>query len=384
MGSWFANVHIRKKAPLTEDAVVEYIKKMMNGRGYSLTESAEESDSVVALYFEDGSPWISVYSNSLPHDDPESCSGIIAPISSELHTDVLGIACFDSDYLYLNLINADEKFDGWVGIGRGKDVGISRRNNVSVWKKKVSDYQFFSEKAKAEYVVADEFLFETALCLGLPGEQSTATAEDLEHLSGNGKVTYLYFEQKMEDREQTKLVHYKQTMPCLIGEENIVRAINVGAESKGLSIYFLGPYVEHEEICFNNVKFGFFHEYAPIELTKAQLPSGQWAYCYHNPDFQIPPKVSRRIKGEKRAFMEHDRQFSVWFTPCGNPRKTLDITVVFVPDTNPKGNTAWNIWKSWGSKKAFIDHYNGIVKKVRGVDPDAADQLPFLKEEDFD
>lgn len=384
MGSWFTNIHIRKQDHITEETVVECIKKMMTERGFSSTLSAEEADTSIALYFGEGTRWVSIYSNSFAHDDPESCSGIITHFSSKLHTDVLGIACFDSDYLYLNLINAEEQVDAWVGIGQGKAVGIIRRNNLSVWKKKVSDFSLFYEKAKARYVVADEFLRETTSCLDLPVEQSTAAVADLENLSKEGKIIYLYFEQPLEDRDIAQLAHYKQGMPCLIGDENNVSAINMGAESKGLSIYFLGPYVENEEISFSNVQFSFQWNPVPVELTKVQLSDGQWAYRYHNPDFMIPPKVPRRIKAEKRARMEHDRRFSVRFTPCGNPRKTLDITVVFVPDANPEGQTAWNVWKPYGSKKAFIDHYNKIVKRVRAFDPGAEDQLPFLSEEDFD
>ena len=80
MGSWFSNIHIRRKSHITEELAVEYIKKMINGYGYSSTETAEEADMVAVLCFDEGSPWISVYSNILAHDDPDSCSGKIIPI----------------------------------------------------------------------------------------------------------------------------------------------------------------------------------------------------------------------------------------------------------------------------------------------------------------
>ena len=385
MGSWFSNIHIRRKSHITEELAVEYIKKMINGYGYSSTETAEEADMVAVLCFDEGSPWISVYSNILAHDDPDSCSGKIIPISSELQTDVMGISCFDSDYLYLNLINAAEQVDAWVGIGQGKAVGISRRNNLSVWKKKVSDFACFSEKAKERYVIADEFLNEASSCIGLSFGQSTASVEALDHLPVGGKTVSLYFSRNAENLCDTQLAQvFKNSIPCLIGTENKVTFINIGEASRGLSIYFLGPYIEHEEITFSNVFFYHQMNDVPIELKKEQLPDGQWVYGYHNPDFPIPPKVSPRLKGQKHTHMVYDRFFGIRFTPNGNSRKALDVTVAFVPDANPKGRAEWNVWKPWGSKKAFIDHYNKIVKRVRAIDPDEKDPFPYLSEEEFD
>ena len=72
------------------------------------------------------------------------------------------------------------------------------------------------------------------------------------------------------------------------------------------------------------------------------------------------------------------------FVPHGNHRKILDITVVLVPDKNPEGQTGWNVWHGWGSKKAFIEHYNAIwdERRARSSNPDTLP--PILREEDFD
>ena len=138
---------------------------------YELVACEQDADIVVAVLDSQNSNWISICSQAFAHDDPDSCKDIAAPLSAQLHTDVMGIACFDSDYLYLNLINADESVDAWIGIGAGKELGITRRNNVTAWKKKVADYPAFSAAVKGTYICADEFLAVTDSCLGLPTEQ---------------------------------------------------------------------------------------------------------------------------------------------------------------------------------------------------------------------
>lgn len=386
MGSWFSNIQIRKKEDVTEGKISECITKIMTGQQYQPSASEDDADAVVAVFSCEDSDWISVCLEPFPHDDPESCARALAPVSSELHTDVMGISCFDSDYLYLNLINPEDQTDAWIGIGKGKDVGITRRNNLTSWKKKVADYQEFSAKSKRKYVIAEEFLSEAAVNLGLPVMQSTSSLGYLRELDTNAAIVYLYF--KLEENAQkadiVRLAHYNYGLPCLTGQESHVTAINIGAESKGLSVYFVGPYVAHEEITFSDVRFGMQGKAVPIGLTKVQLSDGQWAYCYHDPEFKIPPKVPARMSREKRSMLAQERWFTVWFTPLGNPRKTLDITVVFSPDENPEGQTCWNVWRPKGSKKAFIEHYNKICKRVMAFEEDPNNCLPLLKEDDFD
>ena len=158
MGSWFSNLHIRKTEEITRERVCNCIKDSLAEKKCTQVECADDADFVVAVYIASNSNWISVCSQAFAHDDPDSCKNIAAPLSAQLHTDVLGIACFDSDYFYLNLINAEESVDAWIGIGAGKELGITRRNNVTAWKKKVADYPAFSAAVKGAYICADGFL----------------------------------------------------------------------------------------------------------------------------------------------------------------------------------------------------------------------------------
>ena len=227
--------------------------------------------------------------------------------------------------------------------------------------------------------------------LALPAVHSTASYEYLEDFDLDKEAKYFYFKlpDDMKTKEPVKLVPFlRSNMPCFLEEPSAVNGINVGGEARGLSVYFLGPYVENDEITFSDTCFAKSKnnrtESVPFTLTKIQLSDGQWAYHYHDPGFRIPPKVDDRLSMSKRLRAMSEKSIIVSFVPHGNHRKILDITVVLVPDKNPEGQTGWNVWHGWGSKKAFIEHYNAIwdERRARSSNPDTLP--PILREEDFD
>ena len=141
--------------------------------------------------------------------------------------------------------------------------------------------------------------------------------------------------------------------------------------------------VENDEITFSDVSFVKFVRYfptnTPIELQKVQLPDGQWAYYYHDPNYRIPPKVDDNLSPIKKFNVECEREICLRFIPHGNPRKVLDITVVLVPDKNLAGQTGWNVWRlDYSSKKEFIQKYNESHSSDPHFHPNC------LREEDYD
>lgn len=389
MGSWFSNIHIRKNETASEETIEKYIGKFMASKHYLPCASEIDADGAVAIIVSEDCQWISVYSDLLSLEDPGKCAEIMAPLSSELHTDVLGISCFDSDYLYLNLMNTGDKTDAWIGIGSASGLGIKRRSGLSAWKKKVSDYQAFSESAKKKYAFAEEFLTVAEPNLELSTIRSSASYECLKDFELDPKAKYFYFRlpDEMKAKEPVKLIpHTYSGMPCFLDKPSVVDGINVGGESRGLSVYFLGPYVEKDEITFSDVCFVKWKNNqtvsVPFDLTKVQLSDGQWAYCYHDPGFRIPTKVDDRLPMSKRMRVESEHSIIVRFVPHGNPRKILDITVVLVPDKNPAGQTGWNVWHRWESKEKFIEQFNKTWELHRQMSPAAAP--PLLRIEDFD
>lgn len=389
MGSWFSNMHIRKNHTASEQKVADCIREWIAAKQYIPCTSEMDADGAVAIVTGEECQWISVYSDLLSFEDPGKYTEIATPLSAELHTDVLGISCFDSDYLYLNLVNRAEKLDAWIGIGSPSGLGIKRRSGLVAWKKRVSDYKAFTESTKKEYVCAEEYLAEAEKFLALPALQSSAAYEYLKDFELDKHAKYFYFKlpDALKTKDPVKLVpNMYSAMPCSLEKPSVVDGINVGGESRGLSVYFLGPYVENDEITFSDVCFVKWKnnqtESLPFELTKVQLSDGQWAYCYHDPGFRIPPKVDDRLPVSKRLRVEKEHCIIVRFVPHGNPKKLLDITVALVPDKNPEGQTVWNVWHRWGSKEKFIEQFNKIWELPRQMSP--ATTPPLLKIEDCD
>lgn len=391
MGSWISNISIRKNGNISMDDVAGYLSQMASERQYEPAASEEEADGAFAIIADENAQWFTICSDLISLEDPELFPEIATPMSARLHTDVLGIACFDSDYLYLNLINAEDQTDAWIGIGSAAGLDIKRRSGLKAWKKKVADFPAFSACAKQAYICTEEFLVDAEPCLGLPAAQSSVVYEYLKDLGLDKNARYLYFKlpDEMKNKEPTKLVPFMyDLMPCSLDKPTVVNGLNIGSESRGMSVYFLGPYVESEEITFSDVCFVKFKnnqvDINPFELKKMQLADGQWVYYYHDPGFRIPPKVDDRLPQSKQMRVEFERSIGVRFIPHGNPRKLLDITVALVPDKNPQGQTSWNVWRGWGSKKAFIDRYNQIQDQFREQCPSPNMARSHLREEDFE
>ena len=60
------------------------------------------------------------------------------------------------------------------------------------------------------------------------------------------------------------------------------------------------------------------------------------------------------------------------------------ISVAFIPHEHRQGGVQCNIWHPYGSKKAYIEHYNKITKRVQAMEGDTDDSLPLQNEEDYD
>jgi len=379
MGSWFSNLHIRKKEIALDKMMASVTNKMLAEKYVPVKDEAE-ADLVFLIAAHERSDWYSVYSDYFAFEDPVQFTDFADMISGKLDTDVLGISCFDSDYLYLNLINKNENINAWANTGSAAGTGIRRRMGINAWKSKVNDFSRFKESLKAEYVFAEEVLDRIEECLSLPAKYSRASAEDTGEMADT-IVSVLYF--KLQDNEitkkKTKLIPSSYSvMPFCDGKPEAVSFTNIGGASKGFSLYFAGPFVENEEIRFDEVSLvktkNKENTFIPIELHKTMLPNGNWVYAYHDPSFKIMPKVSEKLPLIKIVELESERNITIRFIPRGNNRKMLDVTIVIVPDENPEGAGGWNLWAKYGSKSAYIKEYNNRFGN---------DDL-FLKEEDFD
>jgi hypothetical protein len=316
----------------------------------------DTADFEVNIFAPEGGRWISVYCDAFTHTD---ILAFCPRLSKNSGTDVLGVACFDSDYLFLNLCNAKESCDLWLNIGDSPELKKPGRSNPSAWKTRVKDIDAFRSAAKKDYACAEEFLLSVQDELELPFEQSTGF--ELPE-----RVSKLYFSAPQKDPSlRTKLkIRQFDLMPCVPGERNACFVSNQGEASRGLAILFVGNYVENGEITIDDAVFRFCDRRGnwvevPITFVKEQLSDGQWAYYWEDKDFKIPSAVSSDLPLKVQEKKEFLNSFGIRYTPMGNKRKFLDITVVFAPLSNwSEGQCYWRVWAHSSSKREYIETHN--------------------------
>jgi len=393
VGSWFSNFHIRKNASTNTDSVSAEICKIMAGQQF-VQGSETEYDCAFALIDDAESSWISVYSDFFSLQEPGVFQSLAAPLSAAFDADVLGIACFDSDYLFLNLINQSEGLDAWASTGSSAGLGLGRRRKLSSWKNKVKDFAAFKAFFKNDYICAEEILTELQPQLELPWELAQTDFEYLSELSPDRKARYLYFKSanSSEPKEPTKFRAISYSLqPAEIGWRNSITILNEGAASIGFSVFFTGSFVEHDEIVFSDVcvlrSDSLKVDRMAQEMDKLQLPDGRWAFRYRFPNYKIPAKVSDKLPPIKKQREIDKRKIIVCYVPHGNPRKVLDITVAVVPFKNPSGGIAYNLWEfKYSSKAEFIREYNRELRECETFLRHAPGEIQkrLLNEDDFD
>lgn len=369
MGWFFSNLHVKKTDGLTVDIVKNSISDIMKNGGAVPAENENEADIVMLLYSSE-SPWLSVCLDGLEFYDDKSSENIIKPLSALLKTDILSVACFDSDYLFLHMINEAEKTDAWANVGHNPEGKFPRRTKFSDWKNKVNDLEKFKKCIRQKYDFAEEVLESLEDVLNLSYKQSTICTESVEDFEDNHNLVKMCFSLPDVQKESTNLkIKTFGLTACKTGEFNYVSAINQGGSSRGLAIAFTGDYVENDEITFTDVTLEYdftstSRKCIPVQLEKQQLPDGKWAYCWKNTTVLIPEKVKDGLSPKRQMDLQYKRQLGIRFTPQGNPRKVLDICLHFIPLSNQLGQCCWCVWHPFGSKDEYIKRFNHLWSKL--------------------
>ncbi|MBQ6288268.1 MAG: hypothetical protein IJK71_03370 [Clostridia bacterium] len=364
MGLFFSNLHIRASESVSADKVQETLTELLKKQGYQPAASADKAD--ITLYLCDKCrQWISVCSDAMDFDSEQPMENICLPLSDRLSTDILLISDYDSDCLILNLLNPGTKTNAIAKVGYYPDLKI--RSTPARWKKYIEDIDRWKAALRKEYTFAEDALETLSPMLGLSFEQAEFCDGIFPEEEYPGQIRTLFFTlpETMDKPELPRLkIKSYDRQPCTIGQFKVISALNVGGKSTGLAIVFTGSYIEHEEIRFRDVKleYRFGKEPCtalPLELEKRQDVNGNWIYYTELPEFQIPPAVNQNLPSRKVWDLEFERQLNVRFTPEGNPRKRLDITVHFIPLKNPiDGQCGWRVWAGYKSKRAFIEATN--------------------------
>lgn len=373
MGNSFNNINIRKTADIGLNEVKNSVCGVLRECGFALAENSSESDGSCIILHGKDSVWYTVCSDLLSFESPDDFMKPANAFSAELNTDVMGIACFDSDLLYLNLINCNDKTNAWAGVGSFSEFGIKRRNNFSAWRNKVTDIDEFTRCIRKKRVFAEEVLDDVAPLLLLPALQSGISFADCDIADISA---WLYFK-KTEESKIAPLPSFSMYQASNLAfrpnERKYVSFLNDGGDSQGVHVYFLGDYVEKDEITFSDVRVGKIS----VELEKVQLSNGKWAFTAHCPDIKIP-SISKRLKGKSLIKAQEENCITVCFAPHGNQRKVLDITVVLIPEKNWDGQCFYYAWRGYSSKLEYIRENNAHVRERN------LPEFFLLNEDDYD
>lgn len=175
-------------------------------------------------------------------------------------------------------------------------------------------------------------------------------------------------------------VSFSPLLPCYPGRPSIIGFVNIGDTSNGVDILIKGSFVNSPGNRIAGLELRC-RESGGKELRYRLKPRGvfleDWSrgvYC-EVPGFALPGKPAD--EGEDTKQRRYDRTFLVVFTPIGNMRQILDLSVEVTPRENREGSAEWHLLRMYGeSKERFIEEY---TKKYAG-DPN----VRKLKLEDFD
>ena len=352
MGNYFANLFIKQNQQTTTDMITHTLIEHFSARDI-LPCDADKADFSVMLDLS-GRTWGALYCQGWGHED---LLALAPQLSEQCHTDVLSCACFDSDYMFLHLYNADSATDAFINIGKSDEIKRPRRNTLAAWKPHVKDFDAFKLASKQQYVCAEDFL----LCM-----QEQISLPD-QNLFDPASAITLYFSAPQDKKPTPPRLSIYMTasaLPCKPGESTYCSVFNEGGESHGLHVIFVGSYLENDEITFDNAKL--FYKNArgenvnqPLTFEKTKLCDGTPALVANCPDFKIPAAPSPNLPPRTLMEKTSERSIGVRFTPNGNVRKFLDITVAFLPHSNPtQGQCTWCVWRHYESKRAYIEAYN--------------------------
>lgn len=314
MGYSFANIQIRKTDGKDTDAQ-RIADILTSGKKLTAVPEGESADILIDVLSDSESPWITVVSD-LFDEDSEQCVLFAKLLSEKLKTPTIAIYDFDSDYLFLNLLDAEKATDAWAACGRFPFGRAPRRSNFSAWRGYVPDTEAFRKVMRGPYTFAEECLEGAAQMLSLPVSQSARCMESAP-LHGIQRFRYRLAEAP-ETGKQPEFFLTHWPISYGFGSANILSFSNEGGASRGVGVFLGGPclesrLVEIESVFICQEYFGAERMELPLQLKQTTFRSGQTGWYCELPDFPIPPAAPRNLPWKKAMRMEFQRQITLRF-----------------------------------------------------------------------
>lgn len=363
MGLFFSNIQIRRTENEPDFAQIAAV--LTEGRDTSAVDSEEEADIMLSVFTMSDSPWITVCSD-LIDGDFEELGAKARRLSETLQTQTLALACLDSDYFCMNLIDAANGADLWAANGRMTGGKAPRRSSLAPWKRYVSDIEAFKRTMRGKYVFAEECLDGLEQLLSLPVLQGEAGGDELPE---DAEIHRFYY---VLNRQENKKVppRFNYNLPSCHyvyfegNKENVIGFLNQGGKSKGVGVWLSGPCIWKHEFRATKTMLqmrGAHDEwqFVPIEMKEATTADGVSGLYGECADLRIPPAVPEGLPWKRKMDMEARRAIRIRFSLEKDQAKKDaeeygDLQVTMIPLQNVSGQSSWvmtcypkKTWKEW-------------------------------------
>lgn len=377
MGLTFNNIHLRISDAFRPDALVA---RLTTGKGLTPVESIEEADARILVLKRPDSQWVTIASD-LFDSDPDTADRMSRDLAQAFMAPVLMVGCFDSDYLYLNLLDPVHNLDAWAATGRFPGECAPRRSNFARWQGYVTDVDRFRQVMRQRHIFAEECLSDVAQLLNIPIEQLSCLPEDD---AAGTEASVFFFRADSDIKSAASPVFEATTYDVyyhLGAGPVLVSFINVGGASKGVGVALGGPCFDRHKVRIEQIHFQTHDRkgewvLTPVELKETTDAKGQsWMYgeCTSLP---IPEAVPDTLQARARQEKEFQRKITVRFSAGNHPNKLREIDtdddmyIVLIPLANKSGQKGVCL-KPPGSFSSWFDNPGG--QEIRGGDGQQAD-----------
>ena len=369
MGLSFNNIQLRISGAFDPKALVA---QLTTDKGLTPVESIDEADVRILVLKQPGSQWVTIVSD-LFDADPETAESVSRDLAQALGIPVLMVGCFDSDFLYLNLLDPAHNVDAWAATGCFLGERAPRRSNFTRWQGYVTDVERLRRVMRKRYVFAEECLSDVAQLLDIPVEQLSCLPED----DTSGTETSVFLFRADSSTEMTEPPKFKAEMYDVhyhLGAGPVlVSFINEGGASKGVGVAFGGPCFDRHKVKIERMQLQTHDRkgewiLAPVELNKTTDANGHsWMYgeC---PSLPIPEAIPDTLPPGVRQKKEFQRAIGVRFFVGNHPNKLREIDsdddmyIVLIPLANKSGQKGVCL-KSPRSFSSWFDNPGGKENK---------------------
>lgn len=343
MGSWFSNIQIRQGEAM-DSMNADHIADLFTKKRSLEKTDKDNADIEISVFKPENSSWITVFSD-LIDGDVDALLDYAKELSRELKTETLAISCFDSDYLFMNLIDAQSGVDAWASCGIYPDGKAPRRSNYAAWKSYVGDAETFRNAMRTKYTFAEECLLAVEPLLSLPVTQSMSGNSDYSEASH----FYFKFTQRGESVRPPAFGCTVRPVYFEFGEPpNVVTFENHGDASRGVAVCLAGPCIDNRQVDVTSVCLQLLDNrgewvFIPIDLEMREFSDGIQRLYGECRDIRIPAAVSQELPWKKRSDLEYRRSIRIRFSLAykGAFRETDvklgDLHVILIPLQNFSG-----------------------------------------------